>query len=72
MADYYHLPHTESLAAQPRSCLQEPEEVPRDFTHLFDTKLLKFDGSLIPEAIRAFDVGPIHSFVHSYCISTYL
>ena len=46
------LPDTAALAERLRSCLQEPEEVPLDFTTLFDTSLFKFDTALIPEANR--------------------
>ena len=67
MADYYQLPHTESLASEPRACLQEQDEVPRDFTALFDDGLLAFDGRLIPEALRAFDVCTYFS-IHVLCI----
>lgn len=35
--------------------LQEGEEIPRDWTTLFDDMLFKFDTSLIPEAISLYD-----------------
>ena len=48
------LPNTASLADRLRSCLQEPEELPADFTQLFDTALFKFDTALIPHAIALY------------------
>jgi len=52
--DYDQLPDMQSLAGRLRSCLQESESVPRDFTKLFDDKLFKFDTNLIPEAFDLF------------------
>jgi len=48
--EYDQLPDTQGLAGRLRSCLQESDSVPRDFTKLFDDKLFKFDTNLIPEA----------------------
>lgn len=48
--EYDQLPDTNGLAGRLRSCLQESDSVPRDFTKLFDDKLFKFDTNLIPEA----------------------
>ena len=39
--EYNHLPDTEALAERLRSCLQEGEELPKDFTTLFDDTLYK-------------------------------
>lgn len=55
MADYHFLPHTAKLAEQPRVCLQEGDEVPRDFTTMFDHKLTGLGTSLIPAAVRAYE-----------------
>ena len=52
--DAQPLPNTASLADRLRSCLQEPEELPVDFTALFDTSLFKFDTALIPAAIALY------------------
>ncbi|CAE8688056.1 unnamed protein product, partial [Polarella glacialis] len=49
LSDYHHIPHTQGLAMNLRSCLQENEPLPRDFTQLFDDSLFKFDTDLIPE-----------------------
>ena len=48
------LPNTASLADRLRSCLQEPEELPADFTQLLDSRLFKFDTALIPDAIALY------------------
>lgn len=52
--DYHHIPHTQGLAMNLRSCLQENETLPRDFTQLFDDTLFKFDTDLIPEAVKLY------------------
>jgi len=54
VADYHHLPDSEVLAERVRCCLQETEEVTKDFTTLFDDALFKFDTSLIPEAVELY------------------
>merc|ERR1712054_437648 len=54
VSDYHHLPDTEALAERVRCCLQETEEVTKDFTLLFDDSLFKFDTSLIPEAVELY------------------
>jgi len=52
--DYHQIPDTGSLSGRLRSCLQESESVPRDFTKLFDETLFKFDTNLIPEAFELY------------------
>jgi len=52
--EYDQLPDTAGLAGRLRSCLQESDSVPRDFTKLFDDKLFKFDTNLIPEAYELY------------------
>lgn len=49
------VPDTESLAERLRSCLQETEDLPVDFTTLFDHNLFKFDTHLIPEAVKLYE-----------------
>eukprot|EP00325_Prymnesiales_sp_UTEX-LB-985_P004428 CAMPEP_0174694526 /NCGR_PEP_ID=MMETSP1094-20130205/1094_1 /TAXON_ID=156173 /ORGANISM="Chrysochromulina brevifilum, Strain UTEX LB 985" /LENGTH=452 /DNA_ID=CAMNT_0015890783 /DNA_START=54 /DNA_END=1412 /DNA_ORIENTATION=- len=51
VTEYNQLPESEALAERVRCCLQETEEVSKDFTTLFDDQLFKFDTSLIPEAV---------------------
>jgi intraflagellar transport protein 52 len=55
VSDYHYLPDTAKMADVVRSCLQESEELPKDFTTLFDVNLFKFDTSLIPEALRVYE-----------------
>ncbi|CAK9035618.1 Intraflagellar transport protein 52 homolog (Protein NGD5 homolog), partial [Durusdinium trenchii] len=54
LSEYHHIPHTQGLAMNLRSCLQENEPLPRDFTQLFDDSLFKFDTDLIPEAVKLY------------------
>lgn len=60
-SDYHYIPHTQALADNFKSCLQEAEPLPRDFTQLFDDTLFKFDTNLIPEAIKLYqELGVRH------------
>mmetsp|Transcript_23525 Transcript_23525/g.39445 ORF Transcript_23525/g.39445 Transcript_23525/m.39445 type:complete len:455 (+) Transcript_23525:325-1689(+) len=52
--DYQHLPDTEALAERLRCCLQEGDDLPKDFTTLFDSTLFKFDTELVPEAVALY------------------
>ena len=54
------LPNIASLADRLRSCLQEPEEMPADFTQLFDAQLFRFDTKLIPDAIALYKQLRVH------------
>lgn len=54
ISEYHHLPETEALAERLRPCLQEGDDLPKDFTKLFDDKLFKFDTSLIPECVKLY------------------
>jgi intraflagellar transport protein 52 len=54
LSEYVHVPDITALADRLRSCLQESDDLPRDFTTLFNDKLYKFDTDLIPEAINLF------------------
>ncbi|KDO28940.1 hypothetical protein SPRG_05813 [Saprolegnia parasitica CBS 223.65] len=61
LSDYFRLPDTQALSERLRSCMQEGEELPKDFTKLFDNSLFKFDTSLIPEAVALFkELGVKH------------
>lgn len=55
VSDLKLLPDTQSMADKLKGCLQEGEDVPRDWTTLFDDSLFKFDTSLIPEAVALYD-----------------
>ncbi len=53
--DYHYLPDSESLAERVKPCLQESEELPRDFSALLNnSKPFKLDVSLVPETIKLY------------------
>ncbi|KAJ3151652.1 Intraflagellar transport protein 52 [Geranomyces michiganensis] len=54
ISDYHYLPSTAALSSTLRSCLQESEELPKDFTSMFDMNLFCFDTTLIPAAVKAY------------------
>jgi intraflagellar transport protein 52 len=54
LSEYVHVPDITALADRLRSCLQESDELPRNFTTLFSDKLYKFDTDLIPESIKLY------------------
>ncbi|XP_024532412.1 intraflagellar transport protein 52 homolog [Selaginella moellendorffii] len=43
------IPNTEALANRLRCCLQEADDIPKDFTQLLDNSLFKYHTDLIPE-----------------------
>jgi intraflagellar transport protein 52 len=53
--DYTYAPDVAELSEKLKSCLQESEELPRDFTQLFDINLFKFDTDHIPESIQLYE-----------------
>ncbi|XP_066274170.1 intraflagellar transport protein 52 homolog isoform X1 [Branchiostoma lanceolatum] len=55
VADYNMLPDTARLSERLRVCLQESEEIPRDFTQLFDAGIYKLDTSVVPKVIKAYE-----------------
>ena len=55
LSDYSMIPDTCRLADQLRVCLQESDEIPPDYTRLFDTKLFSISTSLVPSAIKAYE-----------------
>ena len=54
LSEYVHVPDITALSDRLRSCLQESDELPRNFRTLFNDKLYKFDTDQIPEAIRLY------------------
>lgn len=48
------MPDITALADRLRSCLQESDEIPKDFTTLFTSKLYHFDTDLVPESIELY------------------
>lgn len=45
----------EALSQSLKPCLQGLEELPRDFTKMFDYNLFRFDVDLIPQAKRLYE-----------------
>jgi len=61
ISEYHHVPDITALADRLRSCLQESDELPKDFTTLFNEKLFKFDTDLIPDVLELYkQVGAKH------------
>eukprot|EP00759_Apiculatamorpha_spiralis_P039328 PhF_6_TR38144/c0_g1_i1/m.56974/K19681/IFT52; intraflagellar transport protein 52 len=54
LADPHMLPDTAALADRLRVCAEEPEEIPRDFTKLFDLTPFRFDTNLVPEVVQLY------------------
>jgi intraflagellar transport protein 52 len=54
ISEYNHVPDITVLADRLRSCLQEADELPRNFMTMFNDKLYKFDTDLIPESLKLF------------------
>eukprot|EP00191_Tetraselmis_sp_GSL018_P015353 CAMPEP_0177593220 /NCGR_PEP_ID=MMETSP0419_2-20121207/9015_1 /TAXON_ID=582737 /ORGANISM="Tetraselmis sp., Strain GSL018" /LENGTH=499 /DNA_ID=CAMNT_0019084215 /DNA_START=322 /DNA_END=1817 /DNA_ORIENTATION=- len=55
IAEFQHLPDTEALAERLRACLQEGQEVSRDWASLFDTGLFKLHTDLVPEVVGLYE-----------------
>lgn len=55
VSDYHFLPDTMAAAEKVKVCLQESEELPRDFTALFDDSLYRMDPSVLPDALKSVD-----------------
>lgn len=53
--DYHHLPDTTSLSDRLRVAVEQQEELPRDFTKLFQLDTFKLDTDKIPDVIDAYD-----------------
>lgn len=49
------IPNIEALGQSLKPCLQGLEELPHDFTKLFDYSMFGFDVHLIPEAIKLYE-----------------
>lgn len=55
------LPDTASLAERLRPCMQESEELPRNFVKLFDNSLFEFSPKLVPETLKLYEqLGVTH------------
>jgi intraflagellar transport protein 52 len=61
LADYSPVPNIEGLSQSLKPCLQGMDELPRDFTRLFDTAMFRFDTDLIPLTIKVYEqLGVAH------------
>lgn len=54
--DYIRVPNTEALSQSLKPCLQGLEELPRDFTKLFDSNMFRFDTDIIPDAVKLYSL----------------
>ena len=63
ISDYNMIPNSVLLSDRLRVCLQESDEVPTDFTRLFNTRLFSISTSLVPPAIK--DSHSLALFVRS-------
>lgn len=54
-ATYARVPDIEALASRLRACLQENDELPRNFTRLFNDALFRFDTDVIPEVVQLYE-----------------
>ena len=54
VTDYHYLPDTASMSERLRVAVEESEELPRDFTKLFDFTTFKLDTNLIPNVIGTY------------------
>jgi intraflagellar transport protein 52 len=55
ISDYRPVPNIEALSQLIKPCLQGMDELPRDFTKLFDMTMHRFDMDLIPQAISLYE-----------------
>ena len=55
ISDYNRIPDTGRLAANLRTCLQESEDVPTDFTQLFDNQCYSMDTHVLQAAVKAYE-----------------
>jgi len=52
--DLTYIPDIGSLSNQLKSCLQESDDLPLDFTKMFNNDLFKFDTNLVPESVELY------------------
>ena len=55
LSDYSAVPNIEGLSQNLKPCLQGMDDLPRDFTRLFDMNMFRFDTDLIPLTIRVYE-----------------
>ncbi len=54
LSEYHHVPDITALADRLRSCLQECDELGKDFRNHVNEKMYKFDNDLIPETMELY------------------
>jgi intraflagellar transport protein 52 len=54
LSDYSAVPNIEALSQNLKPCLQGMDDLPRDFTRLFDMNMFRFDTDLIPLTIKVY------------------
>jgi intraflagellar transport protein 52 len=54
ITEHHYVPDTGALALRMRCCLQEADEVPQDFTQLFDDTLFQLHSDKIPEVLKLY------------------
>lgn len=55
LSEYCPVPSVEAFSQSLKPCLQGMDDLPRDFTKLFDMNMFRFDTDLIPLTIRVYD-----------------
>ncbi|CBH16719.1 intraflagellar transport protein component,putative [Trypanosoma brucei gambiense DAL972] len=55
ITDYHHVPDIASLSERLRVAVEQQEELPRDFTKLFQIETFKLDTDMIPEVVEAYE-----------------
>jgi intraflagellar transport protein 52 len=55
LSELVPIPYLESLSQTLKPCIQGMDELPRDFTKMFDLSMFRFDVDLIPETIKLYD-----------------
>ncbi|KAJ1422136.1 hypothetical protein B484DRAFT_452508 [Ochromonadaceae sp. CCMP2298] len=55
LSDYSPVPNVEGLSQSLKPCLQGMDDLPRDFTKLFDMNMFRFDTDLIPQTRKVYE-----------------
>mmetsp|Transcript_9163 Transcript_9163/g.8186 ORF Transcript_9163/g.8186 Transcript_9163/m.8186 type:complete len:504 (-) Transcript_9163:708-2219(-) len=55
LVEFTPIPNIEAIGSTIKPCLQGIEEIPKDFTKLFDTTMFKFDVDVIPKVVESYE-----------------
>lgn len=55
LSEFTPIPHIESLSQSLKPCLQGMDDLPKDFTKMFDMGMFRLDVDLIPQTISLYD-----------------